>query len=193
MKLFRAKQSFTLTSKLVKAKQGFTLIELLVVISIISILSAFLMANFIGVRQRGRDALRKSDLKQIQSALELYRADNGKYPGFQGGFAYGWFTPTKLSGISPNYMQTPPSDPTAQDTCPYTTAPSPYLVSIDSTNSKYTIFAYLENQNDADATKSKTPPSAPPNGEVNPPSSTTYKVNAGTCHDSTYNFWVNNP
>lgn len=180
--------------KIFKAKQGFTLIELLVVISIIAILSAFLMANFIGVRQRGRDAERKSDLRQIQSALELYRADNGKYPGFQGGFAYGWSVPTKLLGISPNYMQTLPTDPTAQDTCPgVPNVPAPYLVSIDQTNSKYTIFTHLENTNDLDATKAKQGPSAPPEGGAVPDPSTSYTVPSGTCSGSTYNFWVNNP
>ena len=63
-----------------KNKKGFTLIELLVSISIIAILTALLSANFVGARQRGRDGKRKSDMYQIQSALELYRSDNGKYP-----------------------------------------------------------------------------------------------------------------
>lgn len=56
--------------------KGFTLIELLVVLVIIASLATLLTANFVGVRQRGRDAQRKSDLRQIQSAFELYRADN---------------------------------------------------------------------------------------------------------------------
>ena len=60
--------------------RGFTLIELLVAISIIGVLSSFLLANFVGVRQRARDGVRKSDLRQIQSALELYRSDKGTYP-----------------------------------------------------------------------------------------------------------------
>src|ERR1035437_3458279 len=61
-------------------KNGFTLIELLIVIAIIGVLATLLMVNFIGVRQRARDAQRKSDLRQIQSALEIYRSDNGTYP-----------------------------------------------------------------------------------------------------------------
>ena len=60
--------------------KGFTLIELLVAISIIGVLSSFLLANFVGIRQRARDGVRKSDLRQIQSALELYRSDQSKYP-----------------------------------------------------------------------------------------------------------------
>jgi general secretion pathway protein G len=56
-------------------KKGFTLIELLVVIAIIGMLSALLVPNFMGARERARDAQRKSDLKQIQKALEMYRQD----------------------------------------------------------------------------------------------------------------------
>src|SRR3989344_3453061 len=89
-----------------KSRRGFTLIELLVVISIISVLSALLMTNFVGVRQRGRDAQRKSDTRQIQTALELYRSDNGSYPTVfpvcGGPFIYN----------SATYMQKIPCDPT---------------------------------------------------------------------------------
>src|SRR5688572_19520071 len=63
-----------------KWQRGFTLIELLVVVAVIGVLSSLLMANFVGIRQRARDGQRKSDLRQIQSALELYRSDNGFYP-----------------------------------------------------------------------------------------------------------------
>src|SRR3989344_8609229 len=70
----------SVTSNRIKSGAGFTLIELLIVVAIISILSTLLMVNFIAVRQRGRDAERKSGLRQIQSALELYRADEDTYP-----------------------------------------------------------------------------------------------------------------
>lgn len=59
---------------------GFTLIELLVVISVIGILAALLLANFAGIRDRGDDASRKSNLKQLQSALRLMYNDAGSYP-----------------------------------------------------------------------------------------------------------------
>ena len=61
-------------------QRAFTLIELLVVIAIIGILSTLVFANFNAARQRGRDAQRKSDARQIQNDLRLYYNDYGVYP-----------------------------------------------------------------------------------------------------------------
>lgn len=63
-----------------KFKGGFTLIELLIVIIIIGVLATIFFANYLGVRQRARDSQRKSNLRQIQAALELYRYGQGIYP-----------------------------------------------------------------------------------------------------------------
>lgn len=62
------------------AQAGFTLIELLVVIAIIGLLSSVILASLNGARQKGRDARRQADLKQLQVALELYYSNNGSYP-----------------------------------------------------------------------------------------------------------------
>jgi prepilin-type N-terminal cleavage/methylation domain-containing protein len=68
-----------------KKQKGFTLIELLVVIAIIAILSTVVMAGLNSARAKGRDAKRLSDIKQLQSALELC-FDNGLgYPIIAGG------------------------------------------------------------------------------------------------------------
>jgi len=68
----------------VKNKQifnsGFTLIELLVVISIIGVLTALLLSNFVGIRGRAKDTQLKGDLKQLQVAMRLYYNDNQSYP-----------------------------------------------------------------------------------------------------------------
>lgn len=61
-------------------KKGFTLIELLVVIVIIGILSALLMANISGIRERARDTERKTDLRAIKTALSLYYTIERSYP-----------------------------------------------------------------------------------------------------------------
>lgn len=120
---------------------GFTLIELLVVISIISLLSALLLSNFVGVRQRGRDGQRKSDLRQIQSALELYRADNGTYLALMPACGDQIVGP---SGAI--YMKKVPCDPLSGAAYSYVPA---------SDNFSYTLSACIENDGDSqkDSTK----------------------------------------
>lgn len=64
-----------------KIRKGFTLIELLVVIAIIGILSTLAVVALNTARLKSRDAKRVSDIKQLQTALELYFADHGNaYP-----------------------------------------------------------------------------------------------------------------
>ncbi|MEK7188919.1 MAG: prepilin-type N-terminal cleavage/methylation domain-containing protein [Patescibacteria group bacterium] len=61
-------------------RQGFTLIELLVVIAIIGVLSTLAVVSLNNAREKSRDAKRVSDIKQVQTALELYFVDNNAYP-----------------------------------------------------------------------------------------------------------------
>ena len=69
-----------LKTKLFKNSGGFTLIELLVVISIMGILLALSVFGMQDARRASRDGKRKADIEQIRSALEMYKADCGKYP-----------------------------------------------------------------------------------------------------------------
>lgn len=61
-------------------KKGFTLIELLVVISIIGVLTAILMVNLVGARERSRDAQKIQNLNSLKNALRIYYNDNQAYP-----------------------------------------------------------------------------------------------------------------
>lgn len=63
-------------------KKGFTLVELLVVISIIATLTAILLPNFMGARERAKDAQKIQDLNAVKNALRLYYNDNQGYPLF---------------------------------------------------------------------------------------------------------------
>lgn len=67
-----------------KIHQGFTLIELLVAMGIVAVLTALAAFNFNQSRIRSRDVQRKSDLSQLQKALELYRNDHNGYPAAVG-------------------------------------------------------------------------------------------------------------
>jgi len=65
-------------------KKGFTLIELLVVIAIIGLLSTLAVVALGSARVKARDSKRLSDLKQVQTALELYYTDQNAYPAGAG-------------------------------------------------------------------------------------------------------------
>lgn len=67
-----------------KRVKGFTLVELLVVMAILGILVTLIGANFRSAQIRGRDGQRKSDLKQIANALELFYNDYSFYPDADG-------------------------------------------------------------------------------------------------------------
>jgi len=123
-----------------KFQRGFTLVELLIVIAIIGVLAALLMSNFIGVRQRARDAQRKSDLKQVQSALELYRSDIGSYPTTINFPACGSSLPTSGTTI---YMKEVPCDPSGS----YNSGNYSYT----SDGSTYSLAACAENSSDSQA------------------------------------------
>jgi general secretion pathway protein G len=95
-----------------KKQKGFTLIELLVVIAIIGLLSTLAVVALNNARQKSRDAKRISDVKQIQTALELYYNDENGYPASvsSGGAITG-----ATSGVT--YMNIVPTNPTPVDGC----------------------------------------------------------------------------
>lgn len=59
---------------------GFSLIELMVVISIISLLSSVALASFSSARMKARDAERLTATRSVINAFELYYAKNNHYP-----------------------------------------------------------------------------------------------------------------
>ncbi len=115
---------------------GFTLIELLVVISIIGILISIAIVSLTSVQKRARDGQRKSDLKQLQSSLEMYYSNNNAAYPTAGSFL--WGQPWSYNGV--NYLRKVPSD----------LLPSRQYCYERSNSISYTLCAMLENLSDPD-------------------------------------------
>ena len=130
-------------------KKGFTLIELLVVIAIIGLLSTLAVVALNSARAKSRDSKRVADVKQIQTALELYYADNNGYPTTTGALTLGnatasralctgGFTATCSTGTT--YMGLVPAAPNPADgTCSTATPGNDYVYTDASASSPYTL------------------------------------------------------
>jgi len=59
---------------------GFTLIEVMVVVAILAILAAVVVPRVMDEPAKARAAKVKQDIRAIESALDLYKLDNYRYP-----------------------------------------------------------------------------------------------------------------
>jgi prepilin-type N-terminal cleavage/methylation domain-containing protein len=96
-------------------ERGFTLIELLVVITIIGILAAIALPNYIKAKDKAKEAEVKANCHTIQIALERYATDHsGVYPNYIiGGDTRGWDERSGCRALTApgNEDDKPPRDP----------------------------------------------------------------------------------
>lgn len=67
-------------STFVYAQRGFTLIEIMVVVVIIGLLAAIVAPNLMGNIDTAAVNRARQDIRSIETALNLYRLDNFRYP-----------------------------------------------------------------------------------------------------------------
>ena len=91
---------------------GFTLVELLIVISLISILAAMGLVQYKNSVTAAREATLKTNLFRMRDAIDQYYADKGKYPS------------SLDSLVSDGYMRKIPVDPFTQSADTWVTEPA---------------------------------------------------------------------
>ena len=67
--------------------KGFTLLEIIVVVFILGLLAAIVAPKIIGRTDDARIAEAKVQIKNFETALKLFKLDNGSYPSTEQGLA----------------------------------------------------------------------------------------------------------
>lgn len=95
------------------SQKGFSLIEIMVVVVILGILAAIVVPKIVSRPDEARVVKAKQDILAIQSAMDLYRLDNGFYPSTEQGIGALVTKPTTTP--EPNnwkqYLKSIPKDP----------------------------------------------------------------------------------
>src|SRR5450830_25791 len=93
-------------------QRGFTLVELLIVISLISILAAMGLVQYRNSVVSAKESVLVTDLFRMRDAIDQYYADKGKYPS------------SLDSLVSDGYMRKIPEDPITKSSDTWTTVPA---------------------------------------------------------------------
>jgi len=111
-----------------KKQKGFTLIELLVVIAILGLLTTIALVSLNSARAKARDSRRLADIKQIQTALEMYYSASSTYPA----------NLTDATFLS-DYMKNVPTDPQGSNVSDCTGATEAYTYTQTESGQSYTL------------------------------------------------------
>ena len=63
-----------------QSQRGFTLLEIMVVIVIMGILASLVVPNLMGNKDKADRQKVVSDIVALESALDMYKLDNSRYP-----------------------------------------------------------------------------------------------------------------
>ena len=112
---------------------GFTLIELLIVMVIISLLAAFVAPRFFGQEKKAKQRGAKGQIALLESAVDTYRLDIGRYPTTEQGLEALRENPGGLDKWDGPYLRKElPLDPWG----------NPYVYESPSEHGEYAIMSY---------------------------------------------------
>jgi general secretion pathway protein G len=71
--------------KIKNGNRGFTLIELMVVVIILGILALYIGPKIMGEPEKAKRVKTRMDIASLETALKMYKLDNGVYPATEQG------------------------------------------------------------------------------------------------------------
>ena len=71
----------------ISSKKGFTLLELLIVVAIIAILAAYIAPRIMGRPEEAKRTMAGVQIQGLETALKIYKLDNGVYPSTEQGLS----------------------------------------------------------------------------------------------------------
>ncbi|CAI1927814.1 Pullulanase secretion protein pulG [Serratia fonticola] len=100
-------------------QRGFTLLEIMVVIVILGILASLVVPNLMGNKEKADHQKVVSDIVALESALDMYKLDNSRYPtteqGLQALVTKPSAQPEPRSYPQGGYIRRLPQDPWGAD------------------------------------------------------------------------------
>ncbi len=90
-----------------KKERGFTLIELLVVMVIIALLASLVAPKLFSKLGASKQKAAKAQIQMIETALDAFRIDVGRYPTTAEGLKVLWSNPGNIKGWDGPYLPKP--------------------------------------------------------------------------------------
>jgi general secretion pathway protein G len=94
---------------------GFTLIELMIVIAILGLMAYMVAPRLMGVMGKAKPKIAQADIKNLETALDLFYLDVGRYPSEEEGLKVLYQRPDNVPNWGGPYLKKPPKDPWGRD------------------------------------------------------------------------------
>lgn len=94
-----------------RVRGGFSLIELLLVLVILAVLAAVVVPKFTGRSEDARKTAAKTDISQIETAMDTFEIENGRFPTNEEGLNALLVAPPNMPNWKKPYVKSDLKDP----------------------------------------------------------------------------------